>query len=85
LLYVILSTRDCCKFYIFNVTRLSWICVIRTSFSTNTDVYVLPTYYTILYFLYSLLHVSALNLSHPKEATNLLDIYSVYGSLCICQ
>ena len=48
-----------------------------------TQKFVLPTYCTILYLLYSLLRVSALNLGHLQGAVSLFDVYSVYGKLYI--
>jgi hypothetical protein len=39
---------------------------------------------TVLYLLYSLRHVSALNLDHPQGATSLFDLYSVCGNVCVC-
>ena len=34
-------------------------------------------------FLYSMLHVSALNLGHPQGAMRLFDVHSVSGNLYI--
>jgi hypothetical protein len=48
-----------------------------------TQTFVLPIYCTILYLLYSLLRVSALNLGHLQGAASLFDVYSVYGKLHI--
>ena len=40
----------------------------------HTQTFVLPTYCTILHVLYSLQHVSTLNLCHPQGATYLFDL-----------
>ena len=63
------------------------------NYITYTDV-CLPVYCTILYLLYSLLHVSVLNLGHPHGATRSFEVYSIFGNfythkwqtiyICVC-
>jgi hypothetical protein len=54
------------------------------TYITYIDV-LLPIYRTIVYLLYSLLHVSALNLGHPKGATSIFYVYSIFDNLHIRQ
>lgn len=41
----------------------------------HTQPFVLPTYCTTLYLLYSVLHISAWNLCYPQEYTSLFDVH----------